>query len=377
MNTLPPGDVSGVGEQVLQLAGGLRTLGVEVSILGRGPAGVRGPKLLFPVSVIGALRRELARLRPDVVQVHESDAGLAMLWLVRRRWDGLRPLLVALQQVSYVEERRAVRPLGSQGRVLGVPGWKERFFRWFKAPLQILLGRWTAHFADLVLAPSRATATELARDYGVKRWSVLPNTSRGPLEAPEAVAHPLPPGGFVLFVGRLRVRKGVEVLLEALKILRQEGWRLPLVIAGDGEHRRGLERRVAELGLEEDVSWLGRVGRGHVRFLLERATLLAVPSIYEGMPLVILEAMAAGVPVVASRVSGIPEVVEAAGCGWLVPPEDPESLAQVLSTAWDAPQERRERGERGREYLERELSPARVAATWKARIEKLQGECGR
>src|SRR5215210_6616652 len=125
-NTLPPRDVSGVGEQVLQLAAGLRQAGCDVEVLGRGPGQVGGPKVLFPLFSVPAVRRALRRFRPHVVQVHESDGGLAAL-LVKALAPRLdpRPRLVALLQVSYVEERRAVRPLvaiGDGGRVLGRPG---------------------------------------------------------------------------------------------------------------------------------------------------------------------------------------------------------------------------------------------------------------
>src|SRR3954452_24048364 len=130
VNTLPPKDVSGVGEQVLQLAAGLRELGDEVEVLGRGSQGAAGPKILFPLTVVPAAWRALRRFRPDVVQVHESDGALAVLLVraVGKRMEP-RPLLVSLLQVSYVEELRAVRPLVADGRVLGRPGSVERRFR--------------------------------------------------------------------------------------------------------------------------------------------------------------------------------------------------------------------------------------------------------
>ena len=215
-NTLPPDDLSGVGEQVLQLATGLRANGHEVEILGRGGAGAEGPKVQFPLRIVAPALARIEAFAPDVVQVHESDGGLLARRLGRRQF-GQRPVLVALLQVSYVEERRAVRPLRHGGEILGRPGAVERRFRWLKAPLQILLGRWSARAADCVLAPSAATARELERDYGARNVRVVPNASGGwPVDelamagvsSAEAGARPL------LFVGRLRIRKGVEVLLQ-------------------------------------------------------------------------------------------------------------------------------------------------------------------
>lgn len=364
-NTLPPQDVSGVGEQVLQLAAGLREKGDEVLVLGRGPGGAAGPKVLFPLLVVPAVWKALRRFRPHVVQVHESDGAMAALLVaVLAPLLDPRPLLVALLQVSYVEELRAVRPLKAGGRMLGRPGGVERRFRWAKAPLQIGLGRLTAFVADLVLAPSAATAAEIRRDYGVDPVGVLPNVTGGLAVPPAAPRDEGIAPGYLLFVGRLRIRKGVEVLLEALRAA--PGARL--LIAGDGEHRAALERKAAELGLGPAAVFLGRCDASRVRGLLSGAAALVVPSTYEGMPLVVLEAMEAGLPVVASRVSGIPEVVEDGTTGWLVPPEDPDALAAALAEALEHPEEARRRGREGRRRVDERFRPAVAAQMWRQAV---------
>jgi glycosyltransferase involved in cell wall biosynthesis len=369
-NTLPPRDVSGVGEQVLQLAAGLREKGDVVEVLGRGPGGAAGPKVFFPLAVVPAVWRALRGFRPHVVQVHESDGALAALLVaVVAPLLAPRPLLVALLQVSYVEELRAVRPLVAGGRVLGRPGGVELRFRWLKAPFQIALGRLTAFLADLVLAPSAATAGEIRRDYGVSEAGVLPNVTGG-LDVEPALqdGETAEAGGFLLFVGRLRIRKGVEVLLEALREVRTRHPGARLLIAGDGEHRAALERKVAELGLGPAAVFLGRCGASRVRGLLRGAAALVVPSTYEGMPLVVLEAMEAGVPVVASRVSGIPEVVEDGVTGWLVPPEDPGALAAALARVLADPDEARRRGGAGRRRVDERFRPAVAAEIWRKAV---------
>ena|GEM_PF-413787 len=374
-NTLPPRDVSGVGEQVLQLAAGLREHGDQpgdqVEVLGRGPGGAVGPKVLFPLMVVPAVWRALRRFRPHVVQVHESDGALAALLVKAVRANlAPRPLLVALQQVSYVEELRAVRPLVAEGRVLGRPGAVELRFRWLKGPLQVLLGRLTAWAADLVLAPSAVTAAEIRRDYRVDAVGVIPNVTGGLAVEPVAAEASGGEPGYLLFVGRLRIRKGVEVLLEALHDIRP----VVLRIAGDGEHRGSLERRVSELELGRTVTFLGNCDAGRVRRLLAGAAALVVPSIYEGMPLVVLEAMAAGVPVVASAVSGIPEVVVDGETGWLVPPEDPRALGRALEDVLARPREARRRGEAGRRRVDERFRPAMAAARWREAVLASSGE---
>ncbi len=363
-NTLPPKDISGVGEQVVQLAAGLNQRGLEVEILGRGPGGARGPKLLFPLTIVPAVLWRLWKFRPQVVQVHESDGALAALSTVfLRLFLRPRPILVALQQVSYVQEIRAVRPLKDGGTILAEPGAEELRFRRFKGRLQVFLGRLSARLADRVLAPSRVTAKELEEDYGVSGVRVLPNVTGG-LE----VLYEAPPvggegDGFLLFVGRLRLRKGVEVLLQALREIRAELPSARLLIAGDGEHRGALEERVKSLGLEENAVFLGRCSAGQVRGLMARASALVVPSIYEGMPLVVLEAMEMGTPVVASAVSGIPEVVDQE-TGWLVPAEDSAALAEALREVLTRPKEAQQRGAAGRRRLEQRFRPPQAAQLW-------------
>jgi len=362
-NTLPPEDISGVGEQVLQLAAGLRKLGHEVEVLGRRRGLLGRAKLLFPLTVVVPAARLMARFKPDVIQVHESDGAFVALWArVARALMSSPVRLVALLQVSYLEEWRAVRTLRHRGRVLGRPGWRELRFKWFKAPIQIVLGWLSAYLADVVLAPSRRTALELERDYHVSGVKVIPNAMGGREVEPETDSMLGTDGDFLLYVGRLRIRKGVEVLLEGLAA--GAGKAVPLAIVGEGEHQHRLRRTSAILGLDHSVRFLGRRSPGQVRYLMGRAAALVVPSIYEGMPLVILEAMEAGLPVIASAVSGIPEVVEDGVSGWLVPAEDPGALADAIGELLADPAEARRRGEAGRQMVGVRFGAARAAATW-------------
>lgn len=362
-NTLPPADISGVGEQVLQLEAALQARGHDVRVLGRGERGAPGPKLLFPVAVLPATWRALRDFGPDVVQVHESDGALAALLVaILGRALPVPPRIFALLQVSYVEEFRAIRAVRWGGRVLGRPVASELVFKWLRAPLHVVLGCLASWVSDCVLAPSATTASELERDYGAEDVRVLPNVTGG--VAVEAAAAPeIEEEGYLLFLGRLRLRKGVEVLLEALsEVPGRLGPRL--LVAGDGENRGRLEARSRELGVSKRVRFLGRQGSAEVRALLSRARALVVPSLYEGMPLVVLEAMEAGVPVIASRVSGMPEVVVHGSTGWLVPPEDPPALAAALIEVLSHPDAAAAAGEAGRQRLDRLYRPEHAASRW-------------
>ncbi len=364
-NTLPPNDISGVGEQVMQLTAGLRNEGVEVEILGRGVGGVLGPKVLFPLMTVVPVLRAVKRFRPHVVQLHESDGALAGLAVaVTRPLSDNAPQIVSLFQVSYWQELLAVRSFQTESGITAHPSWRERWFRWFKAPLQLLLGWLSAAVSDQVFAPSRTTAKEVSRDYRIDQVEILPNVMGREKNKFSRVSE-VPDGEeLLLFVGRLRIRKGVDILLEACKLIRKESIDHTLIIAGDGEHRRALETRVRLLGIGSGVVFLGRCTASQVAYLLDRARALVVPSFYEGMPLVILEAMEAGLPVIASRISGIPEIVEDGVTGWLTEPGSIEDLATVLAEVLSNSGEAQRRGKKGRQRLDSTFRPQHTARQW-------------
>jgi glycogen synthase len=150
-------------------------------------------------------------------------------------------------------------------------------------------------------------------------------------------ARPLPdpapdlPRPRVLFVGRLAAQKGVSTLLEAVPLLRA---RAAVILVGDGPQRPALERQAGRLGPGR-VRFQGFVPHAEVPAWLAAADVLVLPSIYEELGSVLLEAMAAGLPVVASAVGGIPDALGAAGR--LVPPHDPAALAAAVDEVLDDP----------------------------------------
>ncbi len=369
-NTYPPADISGVGTLVQELARRLDQDGhqVEVVVRAADPAdrlatALPGSKLLFPLRAAARFAATAGRRRFDVVHLHESDGVLVALALRLARLLGRpagRPRLVATLQVSYRRERLSVRPLRVDGRLLARPTGAERVFAWLRAPLLALAGRITARLADAVVAPSRATAEELRQDYGCAVTAVIPNGIRP--AAPQAHAPDSRP--VVLYAGRLRTRKAVAVLIEAFARLERPP-AARLVIAGDGEQRPALEAQAAAAGLAEAVEFAGAVPHHAMAALYRRADVFCLPSLYEGFPLAILEAMAAGLPVIASRVAGNPEAVEHGASGLLVEPEDAAGLAAALGELLADPDRRRQMGEAARLRVEREFSIERVSAAYR------------
>ncbi|MBA3884874.1 MAG: glycosyltransferase family 4 protein [Acidobacteria bacterium] len=188
--------------------------------------------------------------------------------------------------------------------------------------------------AAAVTTVSRLTARRVIEDYPVDpaRVSIIPNgvdcdfwsNVRGVRLAQR------PPT--ILAVGRLHPVKGHDVLLRAFALLAGAHPHARLVLVGDGGFRHTLEVLTAELGITGRVEFAGQLGPEAVRARMAAARCFVLPSRSEGLPLALLEAMAAGLPVVATRVGGVPEVVDESHAR-LVPTEDPPRMAAALQAA--------------------------------------------
>jgi glycosyltransferase involved in cell wall biosynthesis len=135
----------------------------------------------------------------------------------------------------------------------------------------------------------------------------------------------------ILFVGHMRALKGVDVLLNALAILKQRGKPLTATLIGAGEDKPAFEDQVRRLELSSRVTFLPPCP---VREALRRGKIMVVPSRAESMPYIVLETAAAGMPLLASNVGGIPEILGPDFSG-LVPPDDPQALANALGSVID------------------------------------------
>jgi glycosyltransferase involved in cell wall biosynthesis len=134
----------------------------------------------------------------------------------------------------------------------------------------------------------------------------------------------------LLTVGALAEKKGHAYLLEALALLPERD-RLTLEVVGDGEERAALEALTQRLGLDEMVRFRGELPKEDVAQLMRGADLFVLPSLVENLPCVLIEAMASGLPAVASAVGGVPALLD--GTGVLCPPADAHALGQAISTA--------------------------------------------
>jgi len=186
-----------------------------------------------------------------------------------------------------------------------------------------------------------------------------------------------PPGAdrdSILYIGRLVPEKGQAVLLEAVALLAARGHLVDVTLAGEGALRGDLEGLAEQLGIAPRVSFLGAVGQDRLRELYEAASIFCLPSFAEGVPVVLMEAMAMELPVVSTRIAGIPELIEDGVGGFLVAPGRPDELAGRLESLLSDPSLRQELGARGREAVLREFDAERSAVQlYELFVERLLG----
>jgi glycosyltransferase involved in cell wall biosynthesis len=180
----------------------------------------------------------------------------------------------------------------------------------------------------------------------------------------------------VLFVGRLLHGKGLSLLFEAIAELRRRGLDVTASIIGDGPARRELEASARSLGLSGQVRFEGAVAQEALHAQYARADVFCLPSFAEGIPVVVMEAMAMELPVVTTRIMGIPELVDDGTNGLLVPPGRVDALTETLARLVRAPDERRRIGRAAREKVCAGYDVARSAARMRSVLEAELGLTG-
>jgi glycosyltransferase involved in cell wall biosynthesis len=283
-----------------------------------------------PLQAFARLARSLRRFKPQLVQSFLFHANLAAR--VATPWAGW-PWVVGGLRVA------------------------EHQKRW-----HLIVDRLTAPLATGSVCVSRGVlrfSREVA-GLGPDRLTVIPN---GIDPRPFDVAAAVPRAAIgvpddvhlALYVGRLDPQKGLPDLLRAAERVTAQRPDWHLALAGDGPDRPWLlEQLVNHPRLREKAHWLGQ--RNDVPGLLKTADVLVLASLWEGMPNVVLEAMAARLPVIGTAVEGTEDLILPGRTGWLVPPRDPEALTHALIEAFDSPERCRQYGEEGRLRVKREFS---------------------
>jgi colanic acid/amylovoran biosynthesis glycosyltransferase len=192
--------------------------------------------------------------------------------------------------------------------------------------------------AAFVVTISSFSRSQLYRWCKPEQWSKIHVVHCGvdsEFLAQQPVPIPSPPK-FVC-VGRLCEAKGQLLLINAVKQLAAEGLKFKLLLVGDGELRCDIESLIAEFGLEDWVEITGWASSSQVRQYIQSARVMVLPSFAEGLPVVIMEALALGRPVISTYIAGIPELVEPGVCGWLIPSGSVEALTSAMREALQLP----------------------------------------
>ncbi|HOX39025.1 MAG TPA: glycosyltransferase [Candidatus Brocadiia bacterium] len=228
-----------------------------------------------------------------------------------------------------------------------------------------------AQRASLIITCTQANRIHLTSICGVeteaKSRVIYHGTDPGIFKPAERKGRPEEPP-LILTGGRLVPKKGFDTLIRACAKLRDTGRPFRCCILGEGEERRRLEGLTSELSLGQKVTFVGMVPHGSMEDYLNRADIVVAPSIIaadgdrDGIPNILVEAMACGKPVVASRLSGIPELVSDGETGLLVPPGDPGALFDALVRPLDDPVMGARMGKAGRAKVLREFNAERNCA---------------
>lgn len=281
-------------------------------------------------------------------------------------WDPLRlaglirkyrPDLVHALMYKAMQLCRMARPLG-RFKLVSSPHVNYRS----RPGALVALDRILRGADDLAVLESETTARYMAEKLGYRREKLVavhnaldpedwnPSRVDRQMKRLELGLHAM---DLVLIgVGRLDVQKGHTYLLQAMAALG-ESHPTHLILAGGGPLQGALEKEAADLGLGERAHFVGEVE--NVAPWLSAADIFVLPSLWEGLPIALLEAMAMGLPVLASNVDGVPEAVEDGRTGLLAAPGKPEELAAGLRRLIDDPDLRRRLGEGAREKVRREF----------------------
>ena len=364
LQLIPTLDRSGAEKQMVLLAKGLPRdrFKVEVAALTRlGPLKGELDEVGIPVTLIGK------RLKADPMALRRL-----VRFLKDGRFDVVQTWIYAADTYGRVAARLARVPVVVTCE-MAVDLWKSRS--------DLAVDRFLARWTDRVVGNSNAVvAFYRAAGIPLEKLAMIPSgiaDEEPPDVAPAEIRAGLglPEGvPLVLFAGRLAEQKGVDTLLSALDLLQHVRPDVRTLIVGEGPLRGRLEETARAFRLFEGrkVSFLGH--RDDVPRLLAASDVLVLPSLYEGLPNVVLEAMRFRKPVVATAAPGTTEVVEDGRTGLLVPLRDPPALTQAIRRVIEDADLARTLGEAGRARVEAEFGVDRMVERFAALYEQLSRE---
>ena len=335
-----PPVIGGIASHVFELARALGAEGVDVTVVHPVPPGSRMPNVGVPNSRL---------LRPTMVRAKPIYDFLLARWLRRRVAEegfdlvhvhGVRPLAAT---------RRLAAPVVFTNHSSGFLARRDATqFRRRRTAALLRHVRYLLAPSDELVEAARSfgyagPAEMIANGVDTEKFTPAPEGSAAPRREP-----------VIVLARRLAPKNGVVWFARALAELRAEAFRV--VVAGEGVERAAMDEILREANLTERVEFLGAVANAEMPALYRRADIAVLPSLAEATSIAGLEAMACGLPLLGTRVGGIPAIVEDGVSGLLVEPRDPAAMARALETLLVSPEMRRRMGRAGRASVEASFS---------------------
>lgn len=354
---LPPQE--GMGHYVWNLSRFLVQQGHSVQIITRGGLGRTHCETRDGITI---WRPTFVRIYPWHVHLHSLFANR----VVARIAPGVDVFHVHSPLPPLIETRRPIlltvhTPMRADVRSIPLRNLLSLLVK-LQAPVSFGLETQLLRRAARITATATSVAHEL-REYGIDsaRVAVLGNGVDTAMFSPAQVKVEEPP--YVLAAGRLGLRKGFEDLIECARLATAQLPNLRFRIAGNGPLENALRAQIARAGLDGCMELLGHIDdRQHMAALYQRAAVFVHPAHYEGLPTVLLEAMACGRPVVGTAVSGALDVIQSGENGLLVPPQAPAEMAAAILRLLADPDLCRRLGHAARETVEARYSWEKVGA---------------
>jgi glycosyltransferase involved in cell wall biosynthesis len=367
---IPPEE--GVGHYVWNLAQQLIRKGHAAEIITRGKP---GPSVRERLGQVTVWRPAFAPLYPFHVHLHSLFVNRLVARLegqvdVYHVHTPLPPVLRTHRPVLLTVHT----PMRADARAVPLRDLSSFLIK-LQLPVSSRLERGLLRSATRVTAVATSVADEL-HEYGVDpaQVAVLGNGVDHQRVAPGHTRAGGPP--YILAVGRLDQRKGFQDLVACAQSVCQRDSQVQFWIAGKGPMEATLSAAIERAGLEDRVRLLGFVAdRAELVRLYQEATVFAHPAHREGLPTVLLEAMACGTPVVSTAVSGALDVIRSSENGMLVPPQKPEAMAEALVALLGDPSLRDRLGHSARQTIERHYSWDAISERYVACYEQLLSSC--
>jgi glycosyltransferase involved in cell wall biosynthesis len=361
----------GAGNSTANLAAELSSLGAEVDVLTSAFHGLSKYEKVndFSIYRTPVIRRYLHQCSTPEMMTFIASASLSSIKLAGRQRPDATVAFFGIPSgpVAYLLKMLFNIPYFVLLRGGDVPGFQPYDLKMYhRLAGPVLREIWSK--AARVIGNSTGLSDMARRFYPNIDIETISNGVDTVLYSPGG-RHPEPGRCRALFVGRLTYQKGLDVIIEALKGLDVHV-RPQLTVAGDGNARFELERRVAESGLEDDVRFIGWYDRANIPDLYRDADMFVLPSRHEGMSNALLEAMASGLPVIATRIAGNEELVSHDETGLLVPVEDASALSEAMARLTKDSSLRRRIGNAGRELILARYSWKMIAKEYLELIER-------